>query len=56
MMHDKLLNMMIRENEAIKWAKMHISCFEYSKLVLINFAHLGLPQFGPELWSKPELS
>ena len=37
--HEKLSKMMTRENGAIKWAEKHNSHFEYSKLVLIDFAH-----------------
>ena len=37
--HEKLKDMMLRENGAISWAKKHNSPFEYSKLALIDFAH-----------------
>ena len=37
--HEKLKDMMTRENGAISWAKKHNSPFEYTKLALIDFAH-----------------
>jgi ribonuclease HI len=37
--HEKIKDMMLRENGAISWAKKHNSPFEYTKLALIDFAH-----------------
>ena len=37
--HDRLSNMMLREDGALKWAEKHNSRFEFSKLALIDFAH-----------------
>ena len=37
--HEKLRDMMTREDGAINWAEKHNSPFEYTKLALIDFAH-----------------
>lgn len=37
--HEKLRDMMTREDGAINWAEKHNPPFEYTKLVLIDFAH-----------------
>ena len=37
--HDKLRNMMVKEDGALTWAEKHNSRFEFSKLALIDFAH-----------------
>ena len=37
--HEKLIDIMTRENGAINWAKKHNSPFKYTKLALINFIH-----------------
>ncbi len=37
--HDKLASLMGREGGVMDWSKMHNSPLEYSKLVLIDFAH-----------------
>jgi hypothetical protein len=37
--HDKLEDMMTRENGVAKWSTIHNSPLEYTKLALIDFAH-----------------
>jgi hypothetical protein len=47
--YEKLRNMMIRDGGAISWTKSHNSPFEYSKLMLIDFAHGSRPTDRPPL-------
>ena len=37
--HDILADMMTRPGGAVEWSDRHNSCFEFTKLALINFAH-----------------
>ena len=37
--HEILLDMMTRPGGAMEWSNNHNSCFEFSKLALIDFAH-----------------
>jgi hypothetical protein len=38
-MHEVLADMMTRKGGAIEWSNDHNSCFEFSKLALMDFAH-----------------
>src|ERR1700730_5626254 len=42
--HQKLADMMGRENGVTNWSKSHNSRLEYSKLALIDFAHKASTQ------------
>jgi ribonuclease HI/exonuclease III len=47
--HQKLADMMGRENGVTDWSKSHNSRLEYSKLALIDFAHKASTQSRPVL-------
>lgn len=47
--HERLADMMTREGGAIEWTEIHNSCFEYSKLALIDFAHRSKRILRPAL-------
>jgi hypothetical protein len=47
--HEKLADMMQRENGMINWSKSHNSSIEYSKLALIDFSHHGVKKQRPSL-------
>jgi len=47
--HEKIIEMMTRDGGAIEWTKKHNSHFEFSKLVLIDFAHSRRPAERPPL-------
>jgi hypothetical protein len=47
--HKMLMDMMGREGGVAEWSSMHNSPLEYSKLMLINFAHSQSPKSRPVL-------
>ena len=52
--HEILSDMMLRMGGMVDWSKSHNSSIEYSKLVLIDFAHPGVKKPRP-LLSLPSL-
>ena len=59
--HEMLENLMTRPGGAIEWSRDHNSCFKFSKLVLIDFAHRNSkkqqsPLVLPNVTIKPSQS
>jgi Reverse transcriptase (RNA-dependent DNA polymerase) len=47
--HESIIDMMMKEKDAIEWSKDHNSPLEYSKLALIDFAHSSHKVTRPNL-------